>query len=84
VRRVRWACGALGVAVAVKVLLITRVNPHFRDPHAEISDLREWAVRWAIGNGAAILAVGAALILLLSWRARLLDDAATLGAAEAT
>jgi hypothetical protein len=84
VRRVRWACGALCVAVAVKVLLITRVNPHFRDPHAEIGELREWAVRWAIGNGAAILAVGAALILLLSGRARLLDDAATLGAAEAT
>ena len=52
--------------------------------HAEIGELREWAVQWAIGNGAAILAVGAALIVLLSWRARLVDDAATLGAAEAT
>jgi hypothetical protein len=81
VRRVWWACGAVGVAVAVKVLLITRVNPHFRDPHADVGELREWAVRWAIGNGAAILAVGAALDCST---ARLLDDAATLGAAEAT
>jgi hypothetical protein len=50
----------------------------------KIGGLREWAVRWAIGNGPAILAVGAALTLLLSWRARLLDDAATLGPADAT
>ena len=46
VRRVHWACSALGVAVAVKVVLITHVNPRFRDPTTDVGDLREWAVTW--------------------------------------
>jgi hypothetical protein len=73
VRRLRRAVVAVGVAVAVKAALITRVNPLFRDPTVDAASLRGWAVTWAIGNGVAILAVATALVLLLSWRARLLD-----------
>ncbi len=36
VRRVRGALAALGVAVAVKVVLVTTVNPRFRDPDATV------------------------------------------------
>ena len=82
VRRVHWACAAVGVAVAVKGVLIIHVNPRFRDPTTDVGDVREWAVTWAFGNGTAILAVGAALVLLLSWRARLLDGAVVITTAE--
>lgn len=73
VRRVRGAVGALAVAVAAKVVLITQVNPRFRDPVGDPGALHDWAVVWAVGNGVAILAVATALALLLTWRARLLD-----------
>jgi F0F1-type ATP synthase membrane subunit c/vacuolar-type H+-ATPase subunit K len=76
VRRVRGALAALGVAVAVKIVLIAAVNPRFRDPGSEVETVRGWAVTWAFGNGAAVLAVATALVLLLSWRARVLDLAA--------
>jgi hypothetical protein len=74
--RVRWAGAALGVAVVAKVVLISSVNPRFRDPGSTVEAVRSWAAVWAFGNGVAILAVAAALTLLLSWRARLLDAAA--------
>ena len=73
VRRVRAAAEAVGVAVMAKVVLITRVNPLFRDPTLDAASVRGWAVTWALGNGVAIVAVATALVLLLSWRARLLD-----------
>jgi hypothetical protein len=76
VRRVQAALAALAVAVAVKVVLITTVNPRFRDPGAAVESVRSAAVTWAYGNGVAVVAVAAALVLLLSWRARLLDTAA--------
>ncbi len=76
VRRVQAALAALAVAVAVKVVLITTVNPRFRDPDATVESVRSAAVTWAYGNGVAVLAVAAALVLLLSWRARLLDTVA--------
>ena len=75
VRRTRAALGALAVAVAAKVALITSVNPRFRDPGAGAGELRGWAVTWAFGNGLAIVAVAVALALLLGWRARVLDAA---------
>ncbi len=75
VRRVRGALAALALAVAVKVVLVTTVNPRFRDPDATVGSVRGWAVTWAFGNAVAVLAVAAALVLLLSWRARLLDAA---------
>ncbi len=72
VRRVRAALAVLAVAVGVKVVLITTVNPRFRDPEATVESVRSAAVTWAYGNGVAVVAVAAALVLLLSWRARLL------------
>lgn len=76
VRRVWAALAALGVAVAAKVVLITTINPRFRDPGATVEFVRSSAITWAFGNGLAIVAVAAALVLLLSWRARLLEGAA--------
>ena len=40
-------------------------------------ELRELAVVWAFGNGLAIVAVATALELLVAWRPRLLDEAAS-------
>lgn len=79
-RRVRGALAALVVAVVAKIVLITQVNPRFRDPAGDVATLRGWAVVWALGNGVAILAVAAALALLLAWRARILDRAIEAGA----
>jgi hypothetical protein len=75
VRWTRAALGALAVAVAAKVVLITSVNPRFRDPGTGAEEVRGWAVTWAVGNGLAIVAVATALVLLLGWRARVLDPA---------
>ena len=77
VRRVRSALAALLVAVAAKVVLITTANPRFRDASSDVEAVRGWAVIWAFGNGVAILAVAAALVLLLSWRARILGTGST-------
>jgi F0F1-type ATP synthase membrane subunit c/vacuolar-type H+-ATPase subunit K len=73
VRRMRVAVGALAVAVAAKVVLVTTINPRFRDPGVTVEFLRRSAVTWAVGNGIAIVAVAVALVLLLSWRAVVLD-----------
>lgn len=72
-RRVRLALAALAVAVAAKVVLISSVNPRFRDPAESAGTLRELAVLWAGINGLAIAGVATALVLLLSWRARVAD-----------
>ena len=58
----------LAVGVAVKVLLITRVNPTFRDPAVPPAVVHDRAVLWAVGNGLAVLAVAAAVLLLTAWR----------------
>ncbi len=75
VRRVQGALAALVVAAAAKVVLITTINPRFRDPSTTVESVRESAITWAFGNGIAILAVATALALLLSWRARILSVA---------
>jgi len=59
---------ALAVALAVKVALITGVNPVFRDPAATTDLVHDRAVLWAFGNGAAIVAVALALTHLTAWR----------------
>ena len=75
VRRMHVALGALAVAVAAKAVLVTTINPRFRDPGAAVELLRRSAVTWAFGNGIAIVTVAVALVLLLSWRAAVLDPA---------
>jgi hypothetical protein len=75
VRRVHGALAALAVDVVAKVYLITTVNPQFRVPSASIEFVRGSAITWATVNGIAVLTVAVALVLLLSWRARLLDTA---------
>ncbi|MFI7221281.1 hypothetical protein [Micromonospora maritima] len=73
VRRLRLALAALAVAVAAKAILVSSVNPRFRDPAENAGTLRELATLWAGINGVAIVAVAVALTLLLSWRARVAD-----------
>lgn len=73
-RRARWALVALAVAVAAKAVLIREINPELRRDDISLEQVRELAVWWWVGNGVAIVAVAAALTLIVSWRARLLDD----------
>ena len=75
IRRVRAAVAALAVAVVAKTILITTVNPRFRDPAGDLTALRDWAITWAVGNAVAIVAVATAITLLLSWRAKVVDHA---------
>lgn len=72
-RRVWASAAALLVAVAAKAYLISSVNPLFRDPAADVGALRGYAVGWAVGNGVAIIAVAAVLVLLLGWRRTVVD-----------
>jgi len=69
-RRVR----GLLLAVAVKVYLIGWVNPTARDATASATATRDNAILWAVPNGVAILAVATALILLVSWRMKAVDQ----------
>lgn len=75
-RRGRWALACLGVAVAAKAVLISQVNPQFRREDIAREQVRSLAVWWGLWNGLAIIAVASALVLLVSWRPRLLDAAA--------
>ena len=63
-RAPRSALGCLAVSVALKVLLITRVNPVFRDPSVSREVVHDHAVLWAFGNGVVVLAVAAAILLI--------------------
>ncbi len=58
------ALGCLAVGIAVKLLLITRVNPVFRDPAATRDHVYDTAVLWAFGNGVAVLTFAAAVLLI--------------------
>jgi len=73
-RRLRAACWALLLAVAVKVYLIGWVNPTARDATASAATTRDSAILWAVPNGVAILAVATAVILLVSWRMKAVDQ----------
>lgn len=59
------ALGCLAVGVAVKILLITLVNPVFRDPAATRDHVHDTAVLWAFGNGIAVLTFAAAILLII-------------------
>jgi hypothetical protein len=72
-RRVAGACGALVVAVAVKVYLIGWLNPTARDRGVVAEEVRATAIRWAVLNGIAVLAVATALVLIVSWRGIVAD-----------
>ena len=67
---------SLAVAVIAKAGLISQVNPQLLRTDLPADELRELAVVWAFGNGLAIVAVATALVLLVAWRPRLLDEAA--------
>ncbi|SMC58492.1 hypothetical protein [Lentzea albidocapillata] len=69
------ALGCLAVSVAMKVLLITQVNPVFRDPSVSRDVVHDHAVLWAFGNGVVIIAVAAAILLIQ--RARRPDRSGT-------
>lgn len=74
-RRGRVALGLLAVAATSKTLLITTVNPVFRDPGETADRVRDLTALWLAGNGLTILTTAAAVILLLSWRAGDADSA---------
>ncbi|RCG31706.1 hypothetical protein DQ384_09180 [Sphaerisporangium album] len=62
------AIGSIAVGVVTKMILITQVNPVFRDPALSPEFVHNRAVWWAFGNGIAIIAVATALVLLTSSR----------------
>lgn len=53
------------------------MNPEFRREDIATEEIQSLAVLWGVGNGIAVLAVGAALVFLTSWRAKLLNTAET-------
>lgn len=69
------ALGFLAVAATAKTLLITMVNPSFRDASVAAERVRELSVIWLIGNGLTIVCTAAAIILLIRWRAGAVDTA---------
>jgi hypothetical protein len=71
------AIGCLIFAVLTKVFLITRVNPTFRDPTVSSQVVHDQAVVWAFGNGIAVVAVAAAVVLLTVWRRPGVDPEST-------
>ncbi|SDM74905.1 hypothetical protein [Allokutzneria albata] len=60
--------GALAVGLAIKVVLVTRVNPVFRDVAATPVQVHDSAVFWAFANAVVVLAVAAALYCFTAWR----------------
>lgn len=72
--RLRGACVALLLALALKVYLIGWVNPIARDATVTATAARDGAILWAVPNGVAILAVATALVLLVSWRMTAVDQ----------
>ena len=83
-RSARWALAWLIVAVIAKAILIIQVNPDLRRSDLLPHQIRDLGIAWALGNGLAIVAVTSALVLLLTWRPRLLDEAAALEASTGT
>lgn len=72
-RAPRPALACLAVSVALKVLLITQVNPVFRDPSVSRDVVHDNAVLWAFGNGVVIIAVAAAILTIQRQRGRLAE-----------
>ncbi|MCR3749084.1 hypothetical protein [Lentzea californiensis] len=64
------ALGCLAVSVAMKILLITQVDPVFRDPSVSRDVVHDNAVLWAFGNGVVIIAVAATILLVQRARHR--------------
>ncbi len=74
-RRGRWALVCLAVAFGVKQYLIIEVNPQFRSETISSDHIQSLAMQWGIINGIAVITVAIAVVLLTSWRARLIDVA---------
>lgn len=70
-RAPRPALGLLAVSVAAKILLITKVNPVFRDPAVPREEVHSHAVLWAFGNGIVVITVAAAILLIQRAQRRL-------------
>lgn len=68
VRATRAAALATTAAAALKVLLITSVNPGFRDASATPADVRADTVLWLAGNGCVVLLLATALLGVVAWR----------------
>ncbi|MDX8147883.1 hypothetical protein SK854_37625 [Lentzea sp. BCCO 10_0061] len=80
-RAPRPALACLAVSVAMKILLITQVNPVFRDPAVSRDVVHDHAVLWAFGNGLVVLAVAAAILLIQRAQREGLDRLAQLDSA---
>jgi hypothetical protein len=65
-RRAAAAAGLVAVAAGATAVLVTTVNPRFRDPGS--GGLTELTAAWLAGNGLRIACVAGAVWLLLSWR----------------
>ncbi len=64
--RTAGAAGLVTVAAGATAVLVTSVNPRFRDPRA--GGLNTLTVVWLAGNTLRMACVAGAVSLLLSWR----------------
>ncbi|MFD4669436.1 hypothetical protein ACFWNN_06835 [Lentzea sp. NPDC058450] len=69
-RAPRPALACLVISVALKVVLITQVNPVFRDPAVTREVVHHNAVLWAFGNAVVVVAMAAAILLIQRDRLR--------------
>ena len=64
--RTAGAAGLVTVAAGATAVLVSSVNPKFRDPHAV--GLRRLTVIWLAGNTMRMACLAGAVRLVLSWR----------------
>ncbi|MGN9845183.1 hypothetical protein ACTMTI_44385 [Nonomuraea sp. H19] len=68
-RAVLRASALITIAAAGTGILVSAVNPTFRDPAASVSDVHAAIVMWEAGNAVRLVLAAAAAVSLLRWRA---------------
>ncbi|GIH93214.1 hypothetical protein ACFFMN_00140 [Planobispora siamensis] len=68
-RAVLGASALITIAAAGTGILVSAVNPTFRDPAASVSDVHTAIVMWEAGNAVRLALAAAAAVSLLRWQA---------------
>lgn len=70
-RWARWAALLVTVAALATAVLVTTVNPLFRDAAVDVDRLRSAALICEAGNALRMACVAGAAACLLAWRRRI-------------